>query len=141
MQGLQEACGDSLVCSEVSPGYADPQSLQSVWCVVRKASNCSCRSVGPRGCLSSFTPTPCLRPVPLWGFRLSLPVFSPRGLAHLLNVHYTLSTILRASIQEALQEFQEVSGFLPFYRPGNERSERLSNLLEATQLVSRGDRS
>lgn len=65
-----------------------------------------------------FPPSP---PPPALGLFLS--GFSPRGLANLLNVHYVLSTILRASTQEALQEFQEVSGFLPFYRPGNERSE------------------
>lgn len=65
-----------------------------------------------------FPPSP---PPPAFGLFLS--GFSPRGLPHLLNVHYTLSTILRAFTQEALQGFQEVSGFLPFYRPGNQRSE------------------
>lgn len=89
---------------------------------------------GPKGL--SFV----LHPHPLPSACPSLGLLS-QGLAHLLNVHCTLSTILRASGQEALQEFQEVSGFLPFYRPGIERSERLSNLLEATQLVSGGDRS
>ena len=56
LPGLQR--GEPRVCRPPEPPVR--------WCVVRKASNGSCRGMGPRGCLSSFTPTTCLRPVPLW---------------------------------------------------------------------------
>lgn len=47
VQGPWEACG----------AVGSPETLQPMWYVTRKASNCFSRSLGPGSCLSSCGPS------------------------------------------------------------------------------------